>query len=165
MSQRIILFLASAGYSGYFRYAPGTAGTVVGMAVYLLFSFFPPLLYLLSSAAVFFLALWASGWAEVIWQERDSPKIVIDEVAGYLIAMAFLPPTLTSMVGGFLFFRAFDIIKPYPIGKIDRNMKGGLAVVLDDAVAGVCANIFWQAIGHWYPPVLLLLDNWIYGAG
>ncbi len=165
MSQRIILLLASAGYCGYFRYAPGTAGTLVGMAVYLLFSFFPPLLYLLSTAAFFFLALWASGWAEVIWQERDSSKIVIDEVVGYLMTMAFLPRTLTTMVGGFLFFRAFDIIKPYPIGKIDRNMKGGLAVVLDDAVAGACANILWQAIGHWHPPFLLLLDNWICGAG
>ncbi len=165
MSRRIILFLASAGYSGYFRYAPGTAGTLVGMAIYLLFSFFPPLLYLLSTAAVFFLALWASDWAEIIWQQRDCPRIVIDEVAGYLIAMAFLPRTLTTMVGGFLFFRAFDIIKPYPIGKIDRNMKGGLAVVLDDAVAGACVNILCQAIGYWYPPLLLLLDNWICGAG
>jgi len=165
MSQRIILFLASAGYSGYFRYAPGTAGTLVGTAVYLLFSVFPPLLYLLSTATVFFLALWASGRAEVIWQERDSPKIVIDEVAGYLIAMALLPRTLTTVVGGFLFFRAFDIIKPYPIGKINRNMEGGLAVVLDDAVAGACANILWQAIRHWHPPFLFLLDHWICGAG
>jgi phosphatidylglycerophosphatase A len=153
MSQRIILFLASAGYSGYFRYAPGTAGTLAGTAVYLLFSVFPPLLYLLSTATVFFLALWASG------------RAVIDEVTGYLIAMAFLPRTLTTVVGGFLFFRAFDIIKPYPIGKIDRNMEGGLAVVLDDAVAGACVNILWQAIRHWHPPFLFLLDNWICGAG
>jgi phosphatidylglycerophosphatase A len=135
------------------------------MAVYLLFSFFPPLLYLLSTAAIFFLALWASGRAEIIWQERDSPKIVIDEVVGYLLALAFLPRTLTTVVGGFLFFRALDIIKPYPIGMIDRSMKGGLAVVLDDAVAGLGVNFFLQAIHHWHPPLLFLLDNWICGSG
>ncbi len=165
MLQRMILFLASAGYSGYFRHAPGTAGTLVGMAVYLLFSLFPPPLYSLSTVAVFFLALWASGWAEVIWQEKDSPKIVIDEVVGYLFAMAFLPRTLTSMVGGFLFFRAFDIMKPYPIGKINRNVKGGLGIVLDDAVAGACANVLCQALYLWHPSLLFLLDNWIYGGG
>jgi phosphatidylglycerophosphatase A len=165
MSERIILCLASAGYSGYLPYAPGTAGTLVGTVIYLPFSFFPPLLYLLSTAAIFLLAVWASGWAEIIWQERDSPKIVIDEVVGYLMAMAFLPRTLTTVVGGFLFFRAFDIIKPYPIGLIDRNMKGGLAVVLDDAVAGVFVNFFLQAIHHWHPPYLYCLDKWIWGAG
>ena len=165
MSERFILCLASAGYSGCFPYAPGTVGTLVGIAVYLLFSFFPPPVYLLSTAATFFLALWASGRAEIIWRERDSPKIVIDEVAGYLISMAFLPRTLTTVVGGFLFFRAFDIIKPYPIGMIDRKMKGGLAVVLDDAVAGIYVNLLLQAIHRWHPPLLFLLDRWICGAG
>jgi phosphatidylglycerophosphatase A len=111
------------------------------------------------------LALWAYGWAEIILQERDSPKIVIDEVVGYLTAMAFLPRTLTTVVGGFLFFRAFDIIKPYPIGFIDRNMKGGFAVVLDDVVAGVFVNFFLRAIQYWHPPSLSCLDKWIWGAG
>jgi phosphatidylglycerophosphatase A len=165
MSERFILWLASAGYSGFFPYAPGTAGTLVGIAVYLIFSFFPPQVYLLSTVATSFLALWASGRAEIIWRERDSPKIVIDEVAGYLVAMAFLPRTLTTVVGGFLFFRAFVIIKPYPIGIIDRKMKGGLAVVLDDVVAGIYVNSFLQAIHRWHPSLLFLVDRWVCGAG
>jgi phosphatidylglycerophosphatase A len=159
MREKIILFLASAGYSGYLPYAPGTAGTLVGFFLYLPFSLFPPLFYALSTGAVFLLALWVSKRAEIIWQERDSPKIVIDEVVGYLIAMAFLPRTLTTIMGGFLFFRALDIMKPYPIGKIDRNMKGGLAVVLDDAVAGVFTNLLMRAIHHWHPAFFYWLDK------
>ncbi len=159
MSDRMILCLASAGYSGYLPYAPGTAGTLVGIGFYLLFSCFPPLLYALVTGAFFLLALWVSGRAEIIWRERDSPKIVIDEVVGYLMAMAFLPRSLTIVIGGFLFFRAFDIIKPYPIGRIDRKMRGGLAVVLDDAVAGIFVNLFLQAIHHWHPSLLFLLDQ------
>ena len=121
----IILGLASAGYVGYFPWAPGTAGTLVGVLVFLLYSPFPPLIYLLSTAALFALACWVSEKAEVILGQRDSPKIVIDEVVGYLITMAFLPCTLTTMAGGFLFFRVFDIIKPPPAGVIDRRMAGG----------------------------------------
>jgi phosphatidylglycerophosphatase A len=165
MPERFILWLASAGYSGYFPYAPGTVGTLVGILVYMLFSLFPPAIYLLSTAATFSLALWASGRAEIIWKERDSPKIVIDEVVGFLIAMAFLPRTLTTVVGGFLFFRVLDIMKPPPIGMIDRQMKGGLAIVLDDAVAGVYVNLLLQAIYRWHPHFLSLLDRWICGAG
>ena len=121
----LILGLASAGYVGYFPWAPGTAGTLVGVMVFLLYSPFPPFIYLLSTVALFALACWASERAEVILGQRDSPKIVIDEVVGYLVTMAFLPCTLTTVAVGFLFFRVFDIIKPSPAGVIDRRMRGG----------------------------------------
>ena len=145
----LILGLASAGYVGYIPRIPGTAGTLVGVLVFLIYSPFPPLIYLLSTAALFALACWASEKAEVILGQRDSPKIVIDEVVGYLITMAFLPCTLTTMAGGFLFFRVFDIIKPPPAGAIDRRMRGGAGVVLDDVVAGIYANILLQLAVHW----------------
>jgi phosphatidylglycerophosphatase A len=161
MSERFILFLASAGYSGYSPYAPGTAGTFLGVMLYLFLHLFSPFLYLLSTAGVFFLAVWASGKAEVIWQERDSPKIVIDEVVGFLITMTFLPCTLTTVAEGFLFFRTFDIMKPYPMAWIDRRMKGGWAIVLDDAVAGIYANIILQTVYRWHPRLLSFLDGWI----
>ena len=164
MLERFIIFLASAGYSGYFPYAPGTAGTLLGILLYLFFSLFSPSIYLLSTAATFSVAVWASGRAEVIWQERDNPRIVIDEVVGYLITMTFLPRTFTAVVGGFLFFRILDIIKPYPIGRIDRKMKGGLAVVLDDAVAGIYVNFLLQAIYRWHPHLLSFLDGWIFAS-
>lgn len=165
MSERFIIWLASAGYSGYCPLAPGTAGTLVGILVYFVFSAFPPAIYLLSVAAVFFLALWVSERAEIIYGKRDSSRIVIDEVVGFLITMALLPCTLTTIIGGFLFFRLLDIIKPPPIGAIDRRMKGGLAVVLDDAVAGIYVNLLLRAIHQWQPHLLFMMDRWFFGAG
>ncbi|MGD0624416.1 MAG: phosphatidylglycerophosphatase A [Thermodesulfobacteriota bacterium] len=160
---RFIVWLASGGYSGYFPFAPGTAGTVVGILVYLIFSFFPAPIYLLSLAAAFFLAWWAADRAGIILRRRDSPRIVIDEVVGYLITMTLLPRTLTTIIGGFLFFRVLDIIKPPPAKFIDRQMQGGLAVVLDDAVAGIYANILLQAIAQWNPHLLFIIDRWFLG--
>ena len=148
---RLIIAVASAGYVGFSRWAPGTLGTAVGILVYLLYSPFPPLLYLLSTGALFFLACWISARAEVLLGQKDSPKIVIDEVIGYLITMAFLPCTVSAMAGGFLFFRVLDIIKPPPVNWINREMKGGWAVVLDDAVAGVYANVLLRLTAVFYP--------------
>jgi phosphatidylglycerophosphatase A len=150
---RLIIAVASAGYVGFSRWAPGTFGTAVGILVYLLYSPFPPLLYLLSTGALFFLACWISTRAEVLLGQRDSPKIVIDEVIGYLITMAFLPFTASSVAGGFLFFRVLDIIKPPPANWINREMKGGWAVVLDDAVAGVYANVLLRLTAVFYPGI------------
>lgn len=86
--------------------------------------------------------------------QKDSPKIVIDEVVGYLITMAFLPCTLTTLAAGFLFFRVFDIIKPPPAGAINRRMRGGVAVVLDDVAAGIYANILLRLVIHWRSDIL-----------
>jgi len=153
---RLVILMASAGYAGFSRWAPGTLGTAVGILVYLLYSPFPPLLYLLSTGALFFLACWISGKAEALLGQRDSPKIVIDEVIGYLITMAFLPFTASAMAGGFLFFRVLDIIKPPPANWINREMKGGWAVVLDDAVAGVYANILLRLTAVFYPGIFFV---------
>ena len=155
----LILALASAGYLGYIPRVPGTVGTLVGVMVFLLYSSFPPSIYLLSTAALFALACWVSERAEIILGQRDSPKIVIDEVVGYLVTMAFLPRTLTTMVAGFLFFRVFDIIKPIPAGAIDRRMPGGLGVVLDDVVAGFYANVLLHLAAYWRSDMLFLIGG------
>jgi len=67
------------------------------------------------------------------------------------------------VIGGFLFFRIFDIIKIPPAGFIERRISGGLAVVLDDAVAGIYANLLLQAITHWRPHLLFIVDRWFFG--
>jgi phosphatidylglycerophosphatase A len=162
---RFILGLASAGFVGYCPLASGTAGTVVGVLLFLLYSPFPPLIYLLSTAALFVLAWWVSERAEVLLAQKDSPKIVIDEVVGYLISMALLPPTLTTIIGGFLFFRLFDIIKPPPARAIHRQMEGGLAVVLDDAVAGIYTNILIELAVLWRPEIIFTLDRFLLRTG
>jgi len=153
---RLIIAIASAGYVGFSRWAPGTLGTAVGILVYLLYSPLPPLLYLFSTAALFFLACWISARAEALLGQRDSPKIVIDEVIGYLITMAFLPLTASALAGGFLFFRVLDIIKPPPGNWINREMKGGWAVVLDDAVAGLYANVLLRLTAVFYPGIFFV---------
>jgi len=152
---RLIIAMASVGYAGFSPRAPGTAGTAVGILVYLLYSPFPPLLYFLSTGAFLILACWISGHAEALLGQEDSPKIVIDEVTGYLVTMAFVPCTAFSIVGGFLFFRVLDIIKPPPANWINREMKGGWAVVLDDVVAGVYANVLLRLAAVLYPGLFL----------
>ncbi len=153
---RLIIAVASAGYAGFFPWVPGTLGTLVGVLIYFLFSLLPPAIYLLTTGAFFFLACWVAGKAEEILGQRDSPKIVIDEVTGYLIAMTWLPPSPACLAGGFLFFRVLDIIKPPPSGWVHAKMEGGMAVVLDDAVAGVYTNLLLRLILFYFPDFILL---------
>jgi phosphatidylglycerophosphatase A len=105
------------------------------------------------------MACWIAGKAERILGKKDSANIVIDEVAGYLIAMACLPPSPACLASGFLFFRLFDIIKPPPSGWINTRMTGGLAVVLDDAVAGVYTNLLLRLILFYFPNFIFLLGE------
>ena len=156
---RLIIAMASAGYAGFSPWGPGTVGTLVGVLVYFLYSPLPPLIYLLTTAAFFFLACWIAGKAEEILGKKDSPKIVIDEVAGYLIAMAWLPPSPACLASGFLFFRVLDIIKPPPLGWIHAKMTGGMAVVLDDALAGVYTNLLLRLILVCFPNFIFLLGD------
>ena len=160
MGQFIIL-LASLGYAGFFPLAPGTVGTFVGVFVYLLFSSFSPFLYGLTTTAAFFLGLWAAERAELIFAKKDSPKIVIDECVGYLVAMAFFPYTLSAVVGGFLFFRLFDIIKPFPAGLVDRSVGGGAGIMLDDVIAGIYANLILRLLTRQFPDLSSIIESWI----
>jgi phosphatidylglycerophosphatase A len=76
----------------------------------------------------------------------DSPHIVIDEVAGYLVTVVWLPRTWQTVVFGFIIFRILDISKPGPIRFIERRLKGGLGIVMDDVVAGIIGNILLQGV-------------------
>jgi phosphatidylglycerophosphatase A len=160
-----IIWFASASYSGYIPRISGTAGTAVGILVYSLFSLTPPFLYLISTITLLFLGWWAAEMAETIFKEKDSPKITIDEVTGFLVTMFFLPQRFSTIIAGFLFFRIFDIIKPIPAKMIDRRMKGGLGVVLDDVVAGVYANLLLQGLLYFYPNLFLSMDQWFFHLG
>ncbi len=135
-----IVLLATGFYSGYCPIAPGTCGTLLGILVYIFFSALSPFLYVLTTVATVFLAIWASSWAENFFLRKDSPCIVIDEMAGFLVTMCLLPPTWLTILLGFLFFRLFDIIKPPPARFIEEKVKGGWGIVLDDVVAGIYGN-------------------------
>ncbi|MCB9026934.1 MAG: phosphatidylglycerophosphatase A [Bdellovibrionaceae bacterium] len=143
---KTIRFIATWGYVGLSPKAPGTIGTLATLPLaYLLMAWgaYPHMVvtFLLTIFAIFICVSY-----ENFYQTHDSKEIVIDEVVGFLITMAWLPLTWQSFVLGFIFFRFFDILKPFPIGWLDKNLKGGFGVVADDIAAGIISNILLQWI-------------------
>ncbi|MBW2544082.1 MAG: phosphatidylglycerophosphatase A [Deltaproteobacteria bacterium] len=141
MQDRLIRIAATGLGSGLSPLAPGTAGTLVGIPVYMVFSRFPWPLYLLSVIAFSLFAVYVSQEAEKIYNEKDPPRIVIDEIAGFQVTMFLVAPTVWHILLGFIIFRVFDIIKPFPIRLCERSFPGGYGVVGDDIVAGIYGNI------------------------
>ncbi len=141
MQDRLIRIAATGLGSGLSPLAPGTAGTLVGIPVYMVFSRFPWPLYLLSVIAFSLFAVYVSQEAERIYNEKDPPRIVIDEIAGFQVTMFLVAPTVWHILLGFIIFRIFDIIKPFPIRLCERSFPGGYGVVGDDIVAGIYGNV------------------------
>lgn len=142
---RFFLFVAAGFGAGYVPQAPGTAGTLVAIPIFLALSHIPTPLYELTVLGFFFLSSWLSNMAERSWGRRDHPRIVIDEIAGYLITMLWMPRTIGFVTLGFFLFRFFDILKPPPIRRVE-SVKGGFGTALDDVVAGIEANVVLQII-------------------
>ena len=138
---KLILLLASNAGLGYAPVASGTFGTLAGIPAFYYLSRFGFPLQLLTLVAVLFLSFWVAEEAGKICQEADDGRIVIDELLGYLITVAFLPFSWSTAIIGFFWFRLFDIIKPPPANWFDREMKNGIGVTLDDLVAGIYAAI------------------------
>jgi phosphatidylglycerophosphatase A len=144
--RRLALLLATWWGVGYCPRVPGTAGTLAAIPFFLLLSLLPLPAYLACVLAIGLIACWAAGEAEHIFQEKDSRRIVIDEVVGFFITMTALPITSPYLIGGFCLFRFFDILKPPPIRLIERKVPGGYGVVLDDVLAGIYAQISLRII-------------------
>ncbi|MGB4333285.1 MAG: phosphatidylglycerophosphatase A [Chromatiaceae bacterium] len=119
--------------------APGTAGTLIAIPLYLVLQVLPPLGYLLVLAILFLVGLWACDKTARELSASDPGAIVWDEILGFLVTMALAPPGWIWILLGFILFRLFDILKPWPIGALDRRIKGGLGILLDDLVAGLMA--------------------------
>lgn len=106
-----------------------------------------PMTVVLLVAVLVALAVWSAGRAEEILGGHDHSRIVIDEVAGQVIAGLFLPPSWLAAGIAFVLFRVFDIVKPFPAGLIDGKVEGGLGVVGDDLIAGLYAGLgTWLAM-------------------
>lgn len=149
---RLAVFIATVGYSGYFPVAPGTVGSFAGLLVYLLVWWSRSVVVEVALVVLLFGAgVWAGTTAERYFGGIDPGPIVIDEVVGMLITLAFIPVGLSGAIAGFVLFRVFDVIKPYPAGRLER-LHGGLGVMADDAMAAVYANltlrlVLWAAPG------------------
>ena len=143
---RFLLLLVTGFGAGYSPIAPGTMGTLVSVPVYLLLSRIHSPIYEITLVAFFFLSIWLSDNGERYFGKKDDPRIVIDEMMGFLTTMLWIPGTALTIVIGFFVFRFFDILKPFPIRNAERRCRGGSGVVLDDVVAGIYANITLRII-------------------
>jgi phosphatidylglycerophosphatase A len=148
-SRTFFLLLATGFGSGYSSLAPGTAGTIVGIFFFWCFSKFSPILYLITLISFVFFAAWIADGTERILKQKDARSIVIDEIAGFLVTMLWVPFSAFYVGIGFLLFRLLDIVKPFPARWIDQNLSGGWGIVLDDVAAGIYANLILQGICHW----------------
>ena len=146
MNEKFIRILSAGFGSGFSPLVPGTAGTVVGIPLYWLFSFFPWPIWLISILAFTCLAWYVSDEAERLFGRKDAPCIVIDEIAGLQWTLFLVTPTVSHVALGFVLFRLFDIVKPFPARLFQDRLPGGSGVVADDLAAGVYANLVLQAL-------------------
>lgn len=143
-------FLSLGFGSGLAPVAPGTFGTLAAIPVYWLLQ--PVSLFYYVAITVFccVIGVWLCGKTADDLGVHDHPGIVWDEIAGFLITMTAAPADWKWVVIGFVLFRIFDILKPWPIRWIDRKVSGGLGIMLDDIIAGVFAMLVLQSALHFW---------------
>ncbi|MGL2824351.1 phosphatidylglycerophosphatase A family protein [Helicobacter pylori] len=135
-------------FSGYSKKAPGTIGSLVALLLGLPVLIFSANTLFLGAIFIGLIAITQIDKEEEETKRHDSSYIVIDELVGMWLAMAISGLSLAGVVLSFIFFRIYDITKPSLIGKIDKEVKGGLGVVADDALAGVLAGLSVLLIIH-----------------
>lgn len=141
-----IHFLAFGFGSGAVPKGPGTAGTLVAMVIYLLLPPLTPLIYGALIVVSFLLGLWICGQTARDIGVHDHGGIVWDEFVGYWITMFMAPSGWLWALIGFGLFRVLDIFKPWPIKWADRQVTGGMGIMLDDVLAGIMAALCIQAM-------------------
>tara|TARA_B110001452_G_scaffold265072_1_gene269148 strand:+ start:109 stop:603 length:495 start_codon:yes stop_codon:yes gene_type:complete len=146
-----IHFLALGFGSGLAPKAPGTFGTLAALPLYFLMMNLSLPVFVALTLIITIAGFWICDIAAKDMQVHDHGAIVCDEVAGMLITMIAAPVGLLPLVVGFVLFRFFDIIKPWPIKLLDRHVKGGFGIMIDDVLAGVFAAICLQAIHYFWP--------------
>ena len=141
-------FLAFGFGSGLSPKAPGTAGTLAAIPLYLLLVQLPLLGYLLAVCLIALGGIWLCGESSRRLGVHDHGGIVWDEFAGFFVTMIAAPSGWVWIGLGFTLFRLFDIWKPWPVRVADRHIHGGLGIMLDDLLAGVYAWLVLQVIAH-----------------
>lgn len=138
--QQPAVLLATWFGAGLIRPAPGTWGTLAAVPFALLIYWIGGSLLLFAAAtAIFVIGIWAAGTYCRAAEREDASEVVIDEVAAIWLVFAALPLSAPGWLAGFLLFRFFDILKPWPIRGFERRFKGGIGVMIDDIVAALFA--------------------------
>ena len=146
---RLIMAIATGFYTGYLPKAPGTWGSVVGFILYYFLHAVALPTYLIIVGVLLVVGFFTAGSAEKILDRKDPGCVVIDEIVGMLITLTAAPPSPLTWLLGFLLFRFFDIVKPFPARLIDKRIQGGVGIMLDDVVAGLYGFLALQGLALW----------------
>lgn len=144
MPKFAIKTLSTFFYVGYLPLVPGTFASIAGIFLFYLVKD-SGTIYFLLTLALLILGFLVAGRAEEIFQKKDAGCIVIDEVAGMLLALLFIPYQIKLVIIAFVIFRILDALKPYPAYTL-QNLKGSLGVMSDDIIAGLYTNIILQIV-------------------
>lgn len=136
-----ILFLAFGFGSGLAKKAPGTFGTLAAIPIYWLLAHTHVVIYSIATVLICFSGIWICGRAAAKLGVHDHPGIVWDEIAGFLVTLWWSKFSWGLVVAGFILFRLFDIVKPWPIKRVDQEVQGGFGIMLDDILAGLLAAL------------------------
>lgn len=139
--ERAVLFLATGFFIGTVPFAPGTFGSIIGLPICFLISRLNLLIAVIGAIIFILIAIWVAAAAEKILKQKDAGEIVIDEIAGLIVTFVGIPFTLKTGITGFIIFRAFDILKPFPIRLLEKKVAGGPGIVFDDVLAGLYGNL------------------------
>lgn len=144
-----VQFLACGFGSGAMPYAPGTFGTLAAIPLYLLMHALSLPVYLGITVLLFLVGIWLCEKTARALGVHDHSGIVWDEIVGFLVTMTAIPFNAWWILLGFVFFRVFDIIKPWPIHWLDRRVPGGFGIMLDDVLAGIYAWVCVKLLSQW----------------
>ena len=142
--------IATCFGAGLVPWAPGTVASALALPLaWLIRTYTGTLGLAIATLVLIVIGIWAAGAYERRTGVRDSSAIVIDEVAGQFVALLLVPPTIAVYAVGFVLFRLFDVVKPWPISLLDKRVKGGIGVMLDDIVAGALAAVLLWNVWIW----------------
>lgn len=141
----VAIVVATAGGAGYAPIAPGTAGSAVGVVIYLLTRHSPIEWQIGLLLAIVVAGTWAASRVETVFGEKDPGPVVVDEVAGQLVTLILTGASVGGAVLGFFVFRLMDIVKPPPADKLER-LRGGYGIMADDLMAGLYGHLVMQIV-------------------
>jgi phosphatidylglycerophosphatase A len=140
--------IATVGFLGYIPFAPGTFGSLAAALAFLCFpTYLSPFWFTAALLALTLVAVWAAQRLAHANHNADPSEVIIDEVIGMVVALAYLPLSAGAIAAGFALFRVFDIAKPFPVRQAEK-LPGGWGIVMDDILAGVYANVVLRAGFH-----------------
>jgi phosphatidylglycerophosphatase A len=150
---RVIIAIATGFYTGKLPLCPGTWGSLVAIIPWFLLRNLTTPAYLIMLGMVFVLGFFVAGSAEKLLHQADAGPIVIDEILGMFITLAWAPDHPAAWILGFFLFRLFDVTKPFPCSWFDQHIHGGIGIMMDDVIAGIYAlaslQIIWLIIKSW----------------